>query len=42
MHVAQVYPPGHPNWLVESFADYVRAKYGTNNESVGWAISNYS
>jgi hypothetical protein len=42
MHVVQTYPSGNPSWLVEGIADYVRNKYGINNESAGWHLSQYN
>lgn len=39
MHIVQAYPPGSgPGWLVEGIADYVRYKYGVNNEKANWAL----
>jgi hypothetical protein len=42
MHVVQTYPAGNPGWLVEGVADYVRAKYGTNNIAAGWSMPDHS
>jgi len=42
MHVVQAYPSSYPSWLVEGIADYVRNKYGTNNEPANWYMPNYS
>jgi hypothetical protein len=39
MHVVQAYHKGHtPGWLTEGIADYVRYKYGVNNEKGGWQL----
>lgn len=39
MHIVQAYgrTPG-PMWLTEGIADYVRYKYGVNNEKAGWTL----
>jgi hypothetical protein len=42
MHVVQAYPSSDPSWLTEGIADYVRNKYGTNNEPAGWYMTEYS
>ena len=42
MHVVQAYPSDNPGWLVEGIADYVRAKYGTNNGPADWSMPNYT
>lgn len=43
-HVAQQYNSGGyvPGWLVEGIAEYSRNKFGVNNASVGWYISDYA
>lgn len=39
MHIVQAYPPrSGPGWLVEGIADYVRYKYGVDNEGAGWSL----
>lgn len=42
MHVVQSYPGGQPGWLVEGIADYVRWRYGRDNNGANWALPNYS
>jgi len=40
MHIVQDYHKGHtPGWLTEGIADYVRHKYGVNNEKGGWRLT---
>lgn len=40
MHIIQSYPGGAgPGWLTEGIADYVRFKYGLDNESAGWSLT---
>jgi hypothetical protein len=40
MHVVQSYPnESGPGWLTEGIADYVRFKYGVNNEKAGWSLT---
>jgi len=40
MHVVQAYHKGNtPGWLTEGIADYVRYKYGINNEKSGWSLA---
>jgi hypothetical protein len=40
MHVVQAYPnESGPGWLTEGIADYVRYKYGVNNEKAGWSLT---
>ena len=40
MHVVQSYPgDSGPGWLTEGIADYVRYKYGVNNEKAGWTLT---
>ncbi len=42
MHVVQNYPRGAgPGWLTEGIADYVRYKFGVNNEAGKWAMPKY-
>jgi hypothetical protein len=42
MHVVQAYPRGAgPGWLTEGIADYVRYKFGVNNEAGKWTMPNY-
>jgi hypothetical protein len=42
MHIVQSYPRGSgPGWLTEGIADYVRHKYGVNNEAGKWALPKY-
>src|SRR5690554_6458662 len=39
MHVIQSYPRrSGPGWLVEGIADYVRHRYGVDNEGGGWSL----
>lgn len=39
MHIVQAYPHASgPGWLVEGIADYVRHKYGVDNEGAGWSL----
>ena len=42
MHIVQSYPPNSgPGWLTEGIADYVRFKYGVDNEGAGWSLPDY-
>lgn len=42
MHIVQDYrKPGTPGWLTEGIADYVRFKYGVNNEKGEWSLPAY-
>ena len=42
MHIVQAYPRGAgPGWLTEGIADYVRFKYGVNNEAGKWSLPKY-
>ena len=42
MHIVQSYPPNSgPGWLTEGIADYVRFKYGVDNQSAGWSLPDY-
>ena len=39
MHIVQDYRKGNtPGWLTEGIADYVRHKYGVNNQKGGWFL----
>lgn len=39
MHIVQDYHTGNtPGWLTEGIADYVRYKYGVNNENGSWSL----
>ncbi|PKD16398.1 secretory protein [Salegentibacter salinarum] len=43
MHIVQSYPhKAGPGWLTEGIADYVRYKYGVNNEDAEWFLPDYS
>tara|TARA_R110002051_G_scaffold324970_1_gene424899 strand:- start:83104 stop:83784 length:681 start_codon:yes stop_codon:yes gene_type:complete len=43
MHIIQSYPNGAgPGWLTEGIADYVRYKYGLDNEKAGWSLTKFS
>jgi len=43
MHLIQAYPhKSGPSWLTEGIADYVRAKYGINNQAADWSLPNYN
>lgn len=43
MHIIQNYPnDSGPGWLTEGIADYVRAKYGVDNQSAGWSMTPFS
>lgn len=40
MHIIQSYPGGAgPGWLTEGIADYVRHKYGLDNEGARWSLT---
>jgi hypothetical protein len=42
MHIVQAYPRrAGPGWLTEGIADYVRYKYGVNNEKGNWKLPAY-
>ena len=42
MHIVQDYHKGPtPGWLTEGIADYVRFKYGVNNEKGDWSLPPY-
>ena len=39
MHLVQSYPKNSgPGWLTEGLADYVRYKFGLDNEAAGWSL----
>lgn len=43
MHIIQSYPGGSgPGWLTEGIADYVRFKYGMDNEGAKWSLTPYN
>jgi hypothetical protein len=43
MHIIQSYPNGAgPGWLTEGIADFVRFKYGVDNEGAGWSLTKFS
>lgn len=43
MHLIQAYPNNSgPSWLTEGIADYVRAKYGINNQAANWSLLDYN
>ncbi|QCX37395.1 secretory protein [Aureibaculum algae] len=43
MHIIQSYPNGAgPGWLTEGIADFVRYKYGVDNESAKWSLTEFS
>ncbi|MGS2764308.1 basic secretory protein-like protein [Sinomicrobium sp. M5D2P9] len=43
MHLVQSYPSGSgPGWITEGIADYVRYKYGVDNEGSGWSLPDYT
>jgi hypothetical protein len=43
MHIVQSYPNGAgPGWITEGIADYVRNKFGVNNEGANWKMPEYS
>jgi hypothetical protein len=42
MHIVQAYPRRTgPGWLTEGIADYVRYKFGVNNEKGKWSLPAY-
>ncbi len=42
MHIVQAYGNTNgPAWLTEGIADYVRFKYGVDNEGAGWRLPAY-
>ncbi|TRZ41279.1 basic secretory protein-like protein [Robertkochia solimangrovi] len=43
MHIIQAYPnEGGPVWLSEGVADYVRYKFGVDNEEAGWSLPDFN
>lgn len=43
MHIIQSYPNNAgPGWLTEGIADYVRYKYGVDNEKAGWSLTPFN
>ncbi len=43
MHIVQAYPSNSgPGWLTEGIADFVRFKYGVDNEGAAWFLPEYS
>src|SRR5690606_15653475 len=43
MHLIQQYPNrSGPSWLTEGIADYVRFKYGINNDAANWSLPDYN
>ncbi|RYG28596.1 MAG: secretory protein, partial [Chitinophagaceae bacterium] len=38
MHIVQSYNDGGEGWLTEGIADYVRFKFGVNNEKGNWSL----
>lgn len=43
MHIVQAYPnDAGPWWITEGIADYVRYKFGVDNEGAGWKLTPYS
>lgn len=38
MHIVQDYKGQGPGWVTEGIADYVRYKYGVNNEKGNWSL----
>ncbi|QJB32977.1 secretory protein [Chitinophaga oryzae] len=43
MHVVQSYPGGAgPGWLTEGIADYVRYRYGVDNDGAGWSLTAFN
>tara|TARA_Y100000815_G_scaffold275662_1_gene315714 strand:- start:10861 stop:11529 length:669 start_codon:yes stop_codon:yes gene_type:complete len=43
MHIIQAYPPhSGPGWLTEGIADYVRYKYGLDNDMAGWSLTPFN
>lgn len=41
MHVVQDYKGANFGWITEGIADYVRYKFGVNNEAAGWSLPAY-
>jgi len=42
MHVVQAYKRHVPGWVTEGIADYVRYKFGVDNEGAGWKLPAFS
>jgi hypothetical protein len=43
MHIVQSYPDrAGPGWITEGIADYVRYKFGVNNEAGDWRLPEYN
>jgi len=42
MHVVQAYKRSGPGWVTEGIADYVRFKFGVDNEGAGWSLTPFS
>lgn len=43
MHIVQSYPDrAGPGWITEGIADYVRYKFGVNNEAGDWHLPEYN
>jgi len=43
MHIVQSYPDHTgPGWITEGIADYVRYKFGVDNEGANWKMPDYS
>lgn len=43
MHIVQSYPRrAGPGWMTEGIADYVRFKFGVDNEGANWKLPDYS
>tara|TARA_R110002050_G_scaffold286121_2_gene436327 strand:+ start:91023 stop:91715 length:693 start_codon:yes stop_codon:yes gene_type:complete len=43
MHIIQSYPnDAGPGWLTEGIADFVRYKYGVDNQAAGWYLPEFS
>ena len=43
MHIVQSYPDGAgPGWITEGVADYVRYKFGVNNEAGKWELPEHN
>jgi len=43
MHIVQAYPGNAgPGWLTEGIADYVRFKFGVDNQGAHWTLPNFS
>lgn len=43
MHIVQGYPnEAGPGWITEGIADYVRYKFGVNNDASGWKLTEFN